>query len=98
MRKTREFELHPAPSWWGKNDVLKELIYLNRIRGDPGNPTTTTTTIILPIPPPSPEHQQTTCHNEFPSVSSMLRQHLDTKKVAHGTRSLKRRCPQITSP
>lgn len=28
MRKTREYELHPAPSWWGKNDVLKELIYL----------------------------------------------------------------------
>lgn len=60
----------------------KEIIYPKRIRGDPDKPT-------LLVDPPSPEHQQTTCHNDFPSASNMVRQHSDTKKVAHATHSLK---------
>lgn len=61
------------------------MIYGNRVKGEP---------TILPTYPPLPEHQQTTCHNEFPSVMSMLWQRSDTKQVAHATHRLKQWCPQ----
>lgn len=46
-----------------------------------------------PSYPPSPKHQQTTCHNGFPSAPGMLWQHSHTEKVAHVTHSLQGCCP-----
>lgn len=98
MRKTRGFELHCAPSWWGKmvfwfeamgGNVSKEMIYPNRIRGDPGKN----------HPPPHPPSITGTPADHLSQWVSFIVEHAatalkDTKKVAHATHSLKLCCPQ----
>lgn len=91
------FQLHCTPYWLGKmmfwsgamdGKVLKKWVIPTRLE------VTQAELPSSPSYPPSPKHQQTTCHNGFPSAPGMLWQHSHTEKVAHVTHSLQGCCPQ----